>query len=150
MPLVREVAIENYKSIRKLTVELGQVNVLIGANGAGKSNLLEAIALGAASARNKLDNEYLVPRGIRVVEPRFTRSAFPGGDVDAPVVVSLQAQGGPKFRLAVDPERRSLISFEQGSLESNPIVFITGQVRAQLDKAIEQALQQLPEKPERG
>ncbi len=109
MTLVREVSIENYKSIRKLTVELGQVNVLIGANGSGKSNILEAIALGTAAARNKLDNEYLVPRGIRVTEPRFMRAAFPGGDAGGPVVVSLQSQGMQKLEFHVDPERRTLV-----------------------------------------
>jgi predicted ATPase len=33
MALVRELSSENYESIRKLTIELGRVNVLIGANG---------------------------------------------------------------------------------------------------------------------
>jgi len=104
MTLVREISIENYKSIRELTFELGRVNVLIGANGSGKSNILEAIALGTADARGKLDNEYLVPRGIRVVEPRFMRAAFPNGDVTGPVVVSLQMEGRPKVTAHVDPE----------------------------------------------
>jgi predicted ATPase len=54
MPLVREVLIENYKSIRKLTLELGRVNVLIGANGSGKSNILEGIAIGSAGTRKAL------------------------------------------------------------------------------------------------
>src|ERR1700691_2437451 len=98
MTLVREVSIQNYKSIRELSLELGRVNVLIGANGSGKSNLLEAIALGTAAARNKLDNEYLVPRGIRVTDPRFMRSAFPGSDAGGPVVVALQLQGAHELR----------------------------------------------------
>jgi predicted ATPase len=54
MTLVREVTIENYKSIRKLTLELGRVNVLIGANGSGKSNLLEGIAFGCAAIRKQV------------------------------------------------------------------------------------------------
>jgi hypothetical protein len=112
MTLVREVSIENYKSIRKLTIELGRINVLIGANGSGKSNLLEAIALGSAGARDKLDNEYLVPRGVRVAEPRFMRSAFPGSDVDGPIVVSLQPHEKNWLRVVVDPDRRSLVSPE--------------------------------------
>lgn len=110
MARVREISIENYKSIRKLTIELGQVNVLIGANGSGKSNLLEAIAYGAAAVRNKLDNEYLVPRGIRVVEPRFMRSAFPGGDATGPIVVSCQMEGKDRLPYGIDPESRSLTS----------------------------------------
>src|SRR5271154_805448 len=99
--MIRKVRVKNYKSIPDLTLALGRVNVLIGANGSGKSNILEAIALGCAAARNKLDNEYLVPRGIRVTEPRFMRSAFPGGNAEGPVVVSLQ-MGGATTRFVVD------------------------------------------------
>ena len=72
----RRVRVENYKSIPNLTLDLGRLTVLIGANGSGKSNILEAIALASAAAQNKLDNEFLISRGIRVTETRFMRSAF--------------------------------------------------------------------------
>jgi predicted ATPase len=71
-----EVQIENYKSIQSLKIGLGRVNVFIGENGCGKSNILEAIALAGAAAGNKLDNEFLFSRGIRATEPEFMRSAF--------------------------------------------------------------------------
>lgn len=74
--MIRSVRIENYKSIADLALELGRVNVLIGANGSGKSNILEAIALASAAAQNKLDNEFLISRGVRLTETRFMRSAF--------------------------------------------------------------------------
>jgi len=74
--MIGEVRIQNYKSIQKLKLELGRVTVLIGENGCGKSNILEAIALASAAANDKLDNEFLAARGIRVTEPRFMRSAF--------------------------------------------------------------------------
>ncbi len=74
--MLKEVRIENYKSIQKLKLELGRVTVLIGENGCGKSNILEAIALASAAADDKLDNEFLVSRGIRVTEPQLMRSAF--------------------------------------------------------------------------
>lgn len=74
--MIETVKIENYKSIEKLKLELGRVTVLIGENGSGKSNILEAIALASAAANNKLDNEFLVSRGIRVSDPQFMRSAF--------------------------------------------------------------------------
>jgi predicted ATPase len=76
--MIREVRVENYKSIASLALDLGRLTVLIGANGSGKSNILEAIALASAAAQNKLDNEFLVSRGIRVTETRFMRSAFDG------------------------------------------------------------------------
>jgi len=74
--MIGEVRIENYKSIQKLKLELGRVTVLIGENGCGKSNILEAIALASAAADDKLDNEFLASRGIRVTEPQLMRSAF--------------------------------------------------------------------------
>ena len=42
--MFNRLTIKNFKSIIDLTIELGRVNVFIGANGMGKSNVLEAIA----------------------------------------------------------------------------------------------------------
>ena len=74
--MITELKIENYKSIQDLTLEVGRVNVLIGENGCGKSNILEAITFAAAAEANKLDNEFLKNRGIRVTEPQLMRSVF--------------------------------------------------------------------------
>jgi predicted ATPase len=41
MTMIRKVTIRGFKSIYSATLELGRVNCFIGANGAGKSNLLE-------------------------------------------------------------------------------------------------------------
>jgi predicted ATPase len=93
-----EVQIENYKSIQSLKINLGRVNVFIGENGCGKSNILEAIALAGAAAGNKLDNEFLAPRGIRVTEPEFMRSAFDKENVIKEIQINLQK--GDKFGLS--------------------------------------------------
>ncbi len=61
--MIAEIQIQNYKSIDKLRLELGRVNVFIGENGAGKSNILEAIALAAAPAAN----QYACPKCFCVV-----------------------------------------------------------------------------------
>ena len=37
---IKHITLENYKSIKKLDLELKPLNVLIGSNGAGKSNLI--------------------------------------------------------------------------------------------------------------
>jgi len=75
--MIKEIRIKNYKSVNKLKLDLGRVNVFIGANGCGKSNILEAIGLGAiAFGGSKLSNELFELRGIRVTEPRLMRSAF--------------------------------------------------------------------------
>ncbi len=88
------ITIENYKSVQRLEIPLGRINVLIGANGSGKSNVLEAIALCSAAANNKLDNEFLASRGIRVTDdPRFMRSAFDQNFVSEEIKVSIQGSG---------------------------------------------------------
>jgi AAA15 family ATPase/GTPase len=74
--MIKSVKISNFKSVVDLTMELGSFNVLIGENGCGKSNILEAIAFGAAASADKLDNEFLGSRGIRVTNPDFMFSAF--------------------------------------------------------------------------
>ncbi|KJV06828.1 AAA family ATPase [Methylocucumis oryzae] len=74
--MIRELQISNYKSLYQLTLDVGRFNVLIGENGCGKSNVLEAIVFAGAAAAGKLDNEFLVSRGIRVTEPKLMRAAF--------------------------------------------------------------------------
>jgi AAA15 family ATPase/GTPase len=96
--MLKEVRIENYKSIQKLKLELGRVTVLIGENGCGKSNILEAIALASAAANDKLDNEFLAARGIRVTEPRFMRSAFEIDNLVKDIKIDLRANNEQQFR----------------------------------------------------
>lgn len=74
--MIRKLKIENFKSIQSLDLELGRFNILIGENGSGKTNILEAIAFAGASTANKLDTEFLGSRGIRVTEPELMRASF--------------------------------------------------------------------------
>ena len=74
--MIKNIIIRNFKSVVDVSLPLGSFNLLIGANGCGKSNILEGIALGAAASSDKLDYEYFANRGIRVVEPRFMLPAF--------------------------------------------------------------------------
>lgn len=74
--MIKSVQIKNFKSIVDLSLDLGSFNVLIGENGCGKSNILEAIGFGAAASANKLDYEFLGSRGLRVTNPEFMFSAF--------------------------------------------------------------------------
>lgn len=83
------IEIENFKSIEKLTLNPGRVNVFIGENGSGKSNILEAIGFAAAAEANKLDNEFLVSRGIRVSEPQLMRSGFSKESQNHSIKISL-------------------------------------------------------------
>jgi predicted ATPase len=74
--MIREFTIENFKSIESLTLPLGRVTVLIGENGAGKSNVLEGMAFFCAAAHGKLDDEFLHARGVRAAPTANVLCAF--------------------------------------------------------------------------
>jgi predicted ATPase len=50
--VLRTLAVENYRSLRRLVLPLLDLNVVTGANGTGKSNLYRALRLLADSSRN--------------------------------------------------------------------------------------------------
>jgi predicted ATPase len=50
--VITTLAVANYRSLRDLVVSLGQLNVVSGANGTGKSSLYRALRLLADSSRN--------------------------------------------------------------------------------------------------
>jgi predicted ATPase len=50
--MIRVLAVESYRSLRSLVLELGPLTVVTGANGTGKSSLYRALRLLADSARN--------------------------------------------------------------------------------------------------
>ena len=74
--MIRELKIRGFKSITALDIELGAVNCFIGANGVGKSNVLEAVGVLGAAANGKVDDESLLRRGVRPGLPRLFKSSF--------------------------------------------------------------------------
>ena len=74
--MIKKVLISNYKSIVKQEIDLGRVNIFIGENGSGKSNVLEAIGMLVASKCDELTTEKLFNRGIRVTKPSLTFNSF--------------------------------------------------------------------------
>ncbi|CAA6802460.1 MAG: Unknown protein [uncultured Sulfurovum sp.] len=85
--MIEKIHIQNFKSIYDLELEVGRVNLFIGENGSGKSNLLEALVFVSASESNMLANEFLVSRGLRVPEPELMRSAFEEKNKDKNILI---------------------------------------------------------------
>lgn len=110
--MISEIRIQNFKSISDLTLKPGRVTVLIGENGSGKSNILEAIAFAAGAASDKLDNNYLFDRGIRIPEDDWFTTAFPQGELfdSSDKTIRIEAKGGaegPAFDCLVDASVRA-------------------------------------------
>ena len=71
-PFLRGVAIRNYKSIGQCNVSLDALTVLVGRNGSGKSNFLDALRFVSDSLRGSLDHAIKARGGIEAVRRRST------------------------------------------------------------------------------
>lgn len=69
-PFVRRVVIRNYRSIGKCDVRLGRLTYLVGANGAGKSNFIDALHLVADALTSSLDQALNTRGGLSEVRRR--------------------------------------------------------------------------------
>ena len=74
--MIESLSVRTFKSLEDVTVDLGRVNVFIGANGSGKSNLLEAVGVLSAAASGRVDDQSLLSRGVRPGVPQLYKSAF--------------------------------------------------------------------------
>lgn len=86
--MIDSIKIQNFKSIVNLELPLGRFNVIIGPNGCGKSNILEAISMASAASQDKLDNEYLVNRDVRVSDAKFMVNAFEDNETEESDIAS--------------------------------------------------------------
>lgn len=74
--MITKFRVRSFKSLESVEVELGRVNLFIGANGSGKSNLLEAIGVLGAAADGKVNDQALLQRGVRPGVPALYKSSF--------------------------------------------------------------------------
>jgi Fe-S cluster assembly ATPase SufC len=92
--MIEEIKIQNFKSIADLSIPLGRVNVFIGANGSGKSNILEAVAMAAAAAeRLRIDLGDLERKGIRIAKPNLMTNSFYGERTSNDIRIGVNGQG---------------------------------------------------------
>ncbi|MCF0105736.1 MAG: AAA family ATPase [Holdemanella sp.] len=91
--MFEQLTIKNFKSITEQTMEFGRVNVVIGANGMGKSTLLEAIGLVAANSDLEIDLNKLSQAGIRVARPDLMRNSFLGKPTAKNIEIVLSGYG---------------------------------------------------------
>lgn len=99
--MLDEVRVQGYKSLHDVSLELGRFNVFVGANGAGKTNLLEAIGLLGCAAGGRVDDAAFKARGVRPGLPVLYKTALRG--VQVRNLVSLAARAGAvEYRIGLD------------------------------------------------
>ena len=99
--MIRKFRVESFKSLVKLELEFGRVNVFIGANGSGKSNLLEALGILGAAAFGRVDDETLLRRGVRPGVPRLYKSAFPSREKVPRLFFSATSSEGALYEVSL-------------------------------------------------
>lgn len=76
--MIDRIEVHAFKSIQEANLELGAFNVFVGANGSGKSNILEAIGVLGAAAAGRVGDESLLYRGVRPGLPDLYKTSFRG------------------------------------------------------------------------
>jgi energy-coupling factor transporter ATP-binding protein EcfA2 len=99
--MIRTIQIEGFKSIVSETLELGRVNCFIGANGVGKSNILEAIGVLSAAASGRVDDESLQRRGVRAGLPRLYKSSFEGSRIRSEISLQVKGLADETYRVSL-------------------------------------------------
>ncbi len=74
--MLERLTISRFKTIREQELSFGRVNLFIGGNGTGKSNLLEAIGLVSACLGRGLGDSDLGSKGLRITPPELMKSSF--------------------------------------------------------------------------
>lgn len=127
--MVHKIEIENFKSVRSLSIELGRFNVLIGENGSGKTNILEAIAFASCALTGKLNpveatnnrpggfEEYVTKsslelKGVRITEPQYYRSGFDTKNLNEQMNINLFADDNYEVKFEINHSNEPFAKWE--------------------------------------
>ena len=99
--MIETITVKNFKSITDMTLSLGNVNVFIGANGSGKSNILEAIAMVAAERSAQIEVNSMIQKGIRIAKPDLMISSFYGQPSNSTINVNISGTEGERIKYAI-------------------------------------------------
>jgi predicted ATPase len=110
MPITR-LRVAGYRSLRRCTLDLGQLTVVIGPNGCGKTNLYRAMALLASAARGDFARELVSEGGMpsalwagprRKGPVRFTLGAC-SGELEYELITGLPSSANMEPLFPLDP-----------------------------------------------
>lgn len=73
---IKQIKIKNFKSLYDVAFEPGKVNVFIGANGSGKTSILEALGVLSAAMTDRVNTNSLHRKGVRISTSMLYKSKF--------------------------------------------------------------------------
>lgn len=140
--MIKKIEINGFKSLRNFEIDLGLVNVFIGANGSGKSNILEAIGVLSSAAFGRVNDEALVRRGVRPGLPSLYKSSFKGDRTPPHITMTAYAPGASYKISLLNPlqDPKPAWAFKTEHLDSNGVAKVSRGVRQKHDYDPERGL----------
>lgn len=110
--MIKNITINNFKSLKDVQLDLGQFNLLCGTNASGKSSLIQAVLL---MAQNIGDNNEIILNGELVSLGEYIETKNFDSGIDVPVSISLTN----------DMNESSVLTFNQEYITNKSIKFPT-------------------------
>jgi len=137
--MLNSIHIRAFKSLHDLQIELGSVNVFIGANGSGKSNILEAIGVLSSAASGRVDDEALLRRGVRPGLPRLYKSSFKKAQTSPYITIEAQSDHASYSVSLLNPlqDPKPAGTFKNENLQSKQVTIIDRGAKKNLGSNLE-------------
>ena len=147
--MIDRLEIRNFKSIAGAELEFGRVNLFIGANGAGKSNLLEAIGLYSACLGRGIDASILSSKGVRLSAPHIFKSSFKNRRIPNTIHLNGVIAGvGYSASLRSRPNSSRFAFASESLTENEHRLFSRGFRGARIDRGLGQKAGPIPVEPD--
>ncbi|MDP1874005.1 AAA family ATPase [Phenylobacterium sp.] len=132
---VREVTVSGYRSLKAITYPMSRLDVFVGANGVGKSNLYRALDLLQAAAQNQLGAR-LASEGLDLAMWAGPRKARDPARIALSVTLAAPGGRNSAFRYEVEvgfPQRVTAAAFNlEPQVKVETLTYLSGQRRSRL------------------
>jgi hypothetical protein len=123
--MLEKLSISRFKSIREQSLSFGRVNLFIGGNGTGKSNLLEAIGLASACLGRGLGDSDISQKGLRLTPSELMKSSFKNESLPKTLELDADFSRGVHYKVVLRSGARDplLNIFSESSSVRNKKIF---------------------------
>lgn len=96
--MLEKLNVTRFKTLREEALEFGRVNLFIGGNGTGKSNILEAIGIASACLGRGLGDTDIGLKGLRITPPELMKSSFKNEDLPKTFALEGEFSSGVTYK----------------------------------------------------